>query len=394
MSTLYQSATNARKIIFVILIIILLVLGYDVGSGYLKSTPQTVLEAKRFYMTADKAFGNVGVPKISGLKVDTDNNASYLLQNFHGSFPDVAYVYKIEQPKEKLLTFENALKTAETLGFDKNSYKDLGNNNFEWKLQNDSKTLSYNKVSQIWKMNTDYVNNVNAIAKKSLDTPIEGYATRVKSLVNKLGFETSGFSNGKVELRYVSLGFDGNFTTVDRAIDGSYIIADVYRQLDLADLKPAAEQPKPTATETVPESFDGYVYTSDPRKGQIRFVISNKLSDYSKDVFDLEFTNYEYNTLRAKYFIITPDEAWTKVQRGQASLVLLQVQGDDYYSQFSELNVSRYVADARRTELAYWEPETWDGFIYPIYIIRGRAELEDGRQASFEFYVDALKRNE
>ncbi len=394
MSTLYQSATNARKIIFVILIMILLILGYDVGSGYLKSTPETVLEAQRFYMTADKAFGNVGVPKITSFKIDSDNNASYLLQNFHGSFPDVAYVYKIEQPKEKLLSFEEALKTAETLGFEKNSYADLGSNNFQWQTQNSTKTLKYNKVSQIWEMNTDYVNNVNAIARKVIDTPIENYASRVKSLVNKLGFETSGFPNGKVELRYVSLGFDGSFETVERSADASYIIADVFRQLDLADLKPSGEQPKPSVGEEVPKPFDGYVYTSDPRKGQIRFVISNNLSDYSRDIFDLEFTNYEYSTLRAKYFIISADEAWTKIQRGQASLVLLQPQGDDYFSENAELNVRRYVADARRTELAYWEPETWDGFVYPIYIIRGRAELEDGRQASFEFYVDALKRSE
>ncbi len=56
------------------------------------------------------------------------------------------------------------------------------------------------------------------------------------------------------------------------------------------------------------------------------------------------------------------------------------------------LEVSRFRATATETELAYFEPNIWEGYVYPIYIFRGKAELVSGKTADFVFYVDAIRR--
>ncbi|MCA9378922.1 hypothetical protein KC640_00700, partial [Candidatus Dojkabacteria bacterium] len=105
--------------------------------------------------------------------------------------------------------------------------------------------------------------------------------------------------------------------------------------------------------------------------------------------------DYEYNYNYGIYAVLTPQEAWNKVQLGGGALVLIQPQTADYFSPSPVLNVTRFVTSAPDVELGYWEPTVSDSnlYAYPIYIFRGRAELADNKPpAQFVFYVDALRR--
>ena len=59
------------------------------------------------------------------------------------------------------------------------------------------------------------------------------------------------------------------------------------------------------------------------------------------------------------------------------------------------MKVEEFSLDAAATELGYFEPSEWNSnsnrFVYPIYIFRGTAELENGLVADFVFYMEAVK---
>lgn len=397
MATLYQFSNNARKGVILILVLVVAILLVDTYSKFQSSNGVIITNQTRFYSKPDKALGEIPALVIKSIATDTSVKPTYSRQSVHSNnYPDVAYVYAIEKPREKLDSFENAQAIAQSLGFSPNSYTSKGNNTFEWSSSFGTKVLTYNKVSQVWSLKTAYADNIEAKKIKSISTDITSYQRNAISLVSELGFPIQGISEDTIDARFSKLSFDGSFMALDK-VEGSavdtYVVINIKRYLRLADLLPESElQVLRQQKIAIPSARDAFVYQSDPRDGELRLVVSNNMQDYSKDVFEMSFINFVYTGSKGVYQLITPDEAWNNAQSGQGALVSLIPQGYNYFVDYPTAGISKFVADATKTELGYYEPEEWTGFVYPIYIFKGRAELSDGRQASFTYFVDALKR--
>jgi hypothetical protein len=393
LATLFQATSQARKIIFIILLIIIAISGWETYSKYRKSSVVTSPTTLSFYMEADFGVGEVPDLKVPSIVLNQDFNPKFVLEGRHNltNFPDVSYVYTISQPREKLLTFENAKSTAKVLNFSPEDYEKVDESKVKWIQESGSKVLTYDKKNLTWNLTTNYSTSTSALARKTVLSDILVYANGIKSALSKLGFEGVGFSNGQANVKFMKLGIDGVFVGIDQANDADYVYLTVQRKLSLADLKPDNEMPEVSDKTLIPSPVSGLVYKTDPREGSLNMVVSNRLSNYSQDIFELDFTDFEYSR-KGSYLIINPNEAWTKVQQGKAFLVSLLPQNSNYFASFPKnVKVTEFTAEAVKTELGFWEPETWDGFVYPIYIFKGRAMLEDGRLATFTFYVDALK---
>jgi hypothetical protein len=389
MASLYVASNNARKIGVVILVVVTIFLLADTFIRFSDVSKQTNT-TRRFYLDPDLALGSFTAHEIPG--INFDRSVPIVQESIHPVFPDVSYVYKIEQPREKLGTFENASKTATTLGFTAKGAKDLGSNNFQWISDDNTKVLNFNRVNQTWSLTTQYENNVDAIKAKKIGSNIASYNARAKNIVTALGFSTGiGMDNAFIDSRYVIRGNQGDIFETQKSTDANYVIMDVFRQLPQSALKLPSDQPSLLPSETKPQETIGIVYTSDPRKGEVHLVVSNDVTSFAKDIFEMKFTNFEYST-KGNYYVTTPEEAFTRLQRGQGSLVAIQPEGEDYFTPYIEESVSRIIIDARRTEMGFYEPETWTGLTYPIYILKGRAELTDGKLAKVTFFVDAIKR--
>ncbi len=393
MANLYKTASQARKILIVILAIVAIILAYTVYNNIsLRTFEDTRNLRNRFFLAADKKLGDIPNPIIKGINYNKD--AQFTFESINPVFPDVSYVYQIEEPREKLLSFETALETVSTLGFVANDYNEIDENNFEWNNSDKTKTLTYNKNLQKWNLETQFYENVDAIATKDLlDTPQE-YINLAGGLLSRLGFVTYGLEDAVVEVQFAKLGIDGIFVNTANVSEAGFVFLNYFRYLQQAKLKPEEEWPEVGANVTPPTSTNAKVYSEDPRYGQVRMIISNAVRDYSKDIFRMSFTNYEYSEAkRGIYSIISPEEAWNAIQRGGGSLAQIEPQNTNYFTDFDSIEVKRFIADFRKTELSYFEPLEWQGFSFPIYVFKGRAELKDGKQSNFVFYVDALKRS-
>ncbi|MEP7103424.1 MAG: hypothetical protein ABI721_01795 [Candidatus Dojkabacteria bacterium] len=393
MASLYVTSNNARKVVVVIIAVIVIILLGDTILRVSDAVRQQTTTDRRFYVDPDRALGTIEAPKITGIQLD-NTNVPIVQESVHPKFPDVSYVYKIEQPREKLNTFENATKTATALGFSAQGFKDQGNNDFIWSTTDLTRNVEFNKVNQVWSLDTVYENNTNAKKQKSMLQDINGYIGRVPSVLNSLLFSTAvGFQSPKIDARYLVRSGQGDITETQDYKQANYVELNVFRKIAQSDLKPSADQPKLLTGEIKPQATVGVVYKTDPRTGEFSSIVSNDASNLSRDMFQMDFVNFEYGS-KGSYFIVTPEEAFSRIQKGQGSLVALSAEGTDYFEPYVKLKVNRFIVDARKTELGFYEPETWTGFVYPIYILTGRAELEDGRLAKFTFYVDAVKRLE
>lgn len=393
MATLYQSTSRVRKGLVGFFIVSIIIILWGFISGLFNSERLFVdPEAGRYYAIADAGLGPIPAVEIPGITFNSE--ARFEQQSAHTAIlPDVGIVYKIDKPRQKLLSVDRAEVVVERLGFELSNRQE-GNdpNELIWTKEEGTRTILYNKVDQLFDLNTNYRQNTQALSRKtmlSLDTYIQQALTSTRSL----NLDSFGFNTPTISATFTTLGVDGIFRDTTEQSNADFVFIDVQRDIPLANLKTVGLPEIPAGLEDIIVDRTGVVYSDDPRFGQIHYVTSGEFSDLARDTFELEFIDFEYNLNETGvYPIITPDEAWVNIQRGQGSLVFIQPQGENYYGSFDSIEVREFTADFRETELGYWEPNEWTGFVTPIYIFRGTATLNDGRLAEFIFYVDALKR--
>lgn len=385
-SSLYNTSKRSRRIVLFLLVGALLIVLYDFANSLSSSIDvATTTNVRRFYMNADRLLGDVPPPQIPSIERDTNNNVTYIVEGVFPDFPDVAYVYAIEEPSEKLLTFQNAQSVVNELGFDDQSFNQNGNVS-TWRKDNNVTTVEFDRVEQIWQMSTNFDSN----SRFSINQTARVNTNAALGIVNDLNFDSFGYDNGVSSNILLNRQTNGDLVEVDEEFDTQLYYANAFRVIPFADLLPNNEQPDLLPNEAEPEPVVGTVFTDDPLQGSARFIVKGE--DLDEDIYEFEFIDFEYNQSPGAYLIITPEEAWSSIQVGQGSLTLLRAQNDERVGAYEALNTRRFVVDAAQTEIGYYEPREWDGFVYPIYVFSGRAELENGRLANFVFYIDAIKR--
>lgn len=393
MASLYKSAGRVRKgvVVFVIFAIVLTIWGFI--SGFFSSEQFFVdPEAGRYYTIPDFALDQIPPIEIPGISHNQD--ARFEQQSAHQNFfTDVAIVYSVEKPRQKLLSVERAERVVLNLGFDINN-RTVGSdpNNLIWTKDSGTKSILYNKETQVWDYTTNYRQNTDALSRKALTT-LDQYIVRSRSVIGSLDFDSFGFGSPTITAIYTTLGVDGIFRDTQNQADADYVYIELNRVIPLANLKVQNPPQIPEGLEDLIVDLEAQVYSDDPRFGQIHIVASSSMEDITRDIYELDFIDFEYNQSKTGvYPITTPDEAWVNIQRGNGSLVFIQPQGENYYTNFDSIEVREFTADFRETKLGYWEPQNWTGFVTPIYVFKGTATLADGRLAEFIYYVDALKR--
>ncbi|MCA9386875.1 hypothetical protein KC669_02455 [Candidatus Dojkabacteria bacterium] len=395
MASLYQNTQRTRKILVGILAFIVLILLINLYQNVTAEEPIGVIpNSQRFYVNPNRIYGEIPSPNIPGIEYNLD--ATFSLDGIHlKQYPDVAYVYQIEQPRERLLSISEAVSTANSLGFIGTNYRKSGTI-LTWQSSDGTKTLTYDLTERKWKLDTRFLDNDAALSRKDLfdaGNLIElqlQYEKLGARIINGFGLTGLGLDNVFTKAVIAQKGIDGFLAEVDNLVNAEYVHMSLNRNLPISDLKPRSEQPEGTPPEA---PATAKVYSNDPRDGQITLLVSNQLKNFVNDVFEFTFTDFEYNELdKGVYSIITPEEAWNNVQNGKGALTFIEKQDSNYFAEYSSVNVRRFNANPTQTELALYESNEWFGYAIPIYVFKGIAELEDGQLANFIFYADAIKR--
>lgn len=394
MATLYTSTKTARRVLLGVLLALLVILAVDTLLKVAATIPNPFQQTPSFY-EQPSSFVSSNVPtdvlQMPSLEIASESSPSFTVEGAFPSFPDTVRFYRVEKPRQRLDTVPIAEAIARRLGF--TAYSDLTAELMQWQDSRLTKTLNFNKVGQTWGLRTQYFQDVQALKPKTLDSDITTYEDKAVSFVNQLGFSNTTLSRGEAVAKYAKLGNDGLFTNPLLPAQADYVDVTIYRKFPMSVVIPAGQRPAALANMQAPSDYQGLVYSTDPRRGSFNFVASDKMTDLALDMYAFDFVDYDYNTSNYTVeYVLTAEQAWNAVRQGQGALTLLKPRGSDYFADSQKLTVTRFAVDASRTELAYWEPDEWTGFVYPIFIFRGRAELPDGKTADFVFYVDAFRR--
>lgn len=269
MASLYQSASNARKIIIGILVLTVVLFVYDIivrNQSAGNQTPTNTLV--NVFKEADLAFQFIPRLSIESIPLAQDSNPDYILdKSFTGVFPQTAYVYKIEEPREKLDTVEKALTGASALGFPTNciASADLQFNptvaqqldkcvyegdDYTFTSSNGTKTLNFDKTLSQWQMSTQLFNNLDARSLGALLNDPTQYSGAASSIMRALGFSNAfGLSNSYIEYAYANVDTAGNFFEPEIQSNAKYVFVEVYRKFRLADPKTQQELSQITTDE-------------------------------------------------------------------------------------------------------------------------------------------------
>ncbi len=392
MATLFDTTKTFRRVGLLVLAAAILILLVDNVSKYLNSSLNPFSPSITFYAEADNLLGTIPKPIISSIAITDTSNPEFLVDGVFPNHPDTVLVYSIEKPREKLNTVDDAISKASTLGF-LDTYSESGNDKLTWQNNLQTRTLRFDKVDQEWWMRTQYFQDIEAGKPKTIVDDLGVYENSASKFLSQMGIGNLSLKSPAISAKYAKLGVDGLFTSPASANLADYVSIDIYRTLTLTRPLSSQQLPESIDKDLIPEPVTAKVYSVDPRKGAIHLITTGQMKDFETDIYELDFTDYNYLTSNAGVrSIISPEEAWQRVRIGDGSLMLLTPSNSDYFSVNQIHEVNRFSLNAPETEIGYWEPVSWDGLVYPIYIFRGKALLGDGRQADFVFYVDALVR--
>ena len=389
--TLYQSATYIRRAVVAFLIFAIAITIANTVSNLL-----TTEELDPFNPNVSpwqkeplNSFSELTFPAIKAQAISTEIVPEFDITGvFPGVFPDTALIYRIEKPRERLNSTARAESAAERLGFLASSLSE-DNRILTWTNSRQTRSFKHDLTNRVWSLSTlGYFQDANALRPKSISSSIN-YGLQALSMFSSLGLSNDTFANANTTYENVVRSTD-RFIPPRFNQTAEYSYATIYRRLLMSELHPGLD-PTLYGLNANQTEFLAYVYSNNPYEGSVTIVISDEAADPTKDIYELNFVDYEYTQDTSYYLLKSPEVAWQDVQTGNAALVSIIPRSSNRYEDIPTQTVTRFTADASLTELAYYEGDSWLEYTFPIFIIRGVAELSSGDTADVVFYVDALR---
>ena len=410
MTTLFDVSGRVRRFMLFLLLGVFIYLSYVNISSYFSYQNELpkAKDFRRFYMEPLQIFGSlkkVSIPSV----IERPVIATYTIDGVHNisAFPDVAYVYSIEKPRQSALSVKNAQEIAQNLGFNPKNILSEENSIYVWENELGTRRVQYDTINRNWKMTTDLKGDKNASNSKVAVSTIKDYESLFFDFVEELGIDRyKGLKDGFFRGNFIEFNPDFSVKETFFSRNADFVYLNLFRKLVFADLKPEDNRPPLFKDEVAPPVIEAQVFGTNPKKGQLQVLVSNDLRNPSRDVYEFSFTEFEFGPV-GSYLIIDPNEAWTRFQEGEGSIVSFIPEGKDmYYTIPKEENILSITVNPLRTTVGYWESEKWENFsnylrndgeinvniVYPIYVFYGKAKTSGGLIGDIIIFIDAIKR--
>lgn len=387
-SSLFEVTRSVRRylIYFVIFVVVVLLIQFCGGlaQNLLKGRNTTA----QIYKLPDYRFGEIKLINMSNLAISPKSQPTFSVDNV---LPNPGHrsvnVYRIEEPRERFGIEDVAKDVAKRFGFTANFARDEAANKLVWVQA--GKRLEFDKVKVSWSYTNSGVKLPGRYGVFN-SAPIE-YRKQVGELAGRLGIPENVFNYNTTEVDYL-IRKGSSYVEASSANTAEYIKLRVYRQFESVSLAPGQSA---TATQKPQVSK---VYKDDYFSAPLEIILtSNNEKNLNIDlIVKVSFTNWLFSKEVGSYDLLTPAEAWENIKAGKGALKELTEFGFNRYEvgRLPNQEVLAFTANYQQVNLAYLEPDTWSGYIYPIYIFKGRAKLAnspDQPNADFVFYTNALK---
>jgi hypothetical protein len=248
--------------------------------------------------------------------------------------------------KVNLFSVDRAKQLATKLGF-QNTPEELSDVDFRWKKASPiPSTLEMDIVSRNFEKKVDWASDPTYLAKK--DLPGQAAAvTEAKTLLRLLDLYKDDVATGEARVSYLRAS-GSSYTSVLSLSEADFVQVDVFR---------------------TPINNQYQILRTKPKEGNMRIIFSGKNTKEDRVVgmkvsyFPIDYETYE------TYPLITAAEAWQLLQAGRGYVAQL------------EKGVTEVVV--RNVELIYYDSETPQHYLQPVYMFTG--------DKNFVGYVPAVR---
>jgi hypothetical protein len=392
-SSLIKSGRNLKRIFLYFVIFVAVYYSWGGIVSLLSKIQDTPIDIDYTpYKESDDKFGKIALPTLEPeLPISNNSNPTFTISGGFPNFPDKMTVYKVTKPTETFLTVTRANQSANMMGFqdttskpddnilkwsDSYRYLEMDKDGLKWKLSAQPEFLDFLQTKSI--KNQAFVEALNEVSSgvKALDLPN----------TDELVFTDPKYYKIKLD-ESTPLGF----STVEEEIDSDLILIINERMLNHLPLKTSSKAEEDIIKKKISKTTK--LYGFNPYIGQLYTIFNIKYIQPDAII------SLVYNPIKVGeqgiYKVISPFEAFTKLQEGDGYLRAIKSSTEKIFEEHEVLEIAEFNIDATRTELAYFTEDTVleSSYTYPIFVFRGNATLSNGEIAEFVFYVDALDFN-
>jgi len=366
---------------FLIVSIIIIVADYFIKSTAPVLVPSENVNSK-YYPVKSTVFDKIPYPKIKSLSVANPTKVKVSKDTVtFPDFPPVVYLYKINPEQEHINDANQARALSKTLELTSGESKII-NNVMYFETLNSDRVLSFDKVQRFWNYNiklnsfpTFKVNDLTKIKSNSI------------SFLGSMQLNSSNSFEVSVINAYLTYADNkGGFTTV---LNNNYAnSARILLNKKIELIKPISTQLPVLYAQTLRPDF---------LEGIANMTVINSMEKISSDMISFSYKAHDYDSTIGVYPILTPAEAFEKIQNDGGFLYSLTEKNGNQLEKIASPSIKEFKLNINSTKLIYIESqnlsdqEKWTNYLQPFYQFFGQAKSLANKDFDFSFIVPALQ---
>lgn len=367
------SAIARKAIVLVGFIAVLYTIGY-LSFPFAVQTFYSVFPKKQ---EALPVFGRLPAIKFNGIPLAPSAKPEYNLNTRDGRLPNITpqviNVFEIKKPAVSFSAGKNAQKNAATLFFtDENLASELSGSTFRWLDSKFSRELTINITLNTLDYRTNEANIRDLFeATPQLTFDPENTKSRLIDIFESLGYFNDDFyKNGTQKTTYGRITDNG---VVETVTPQEYMLAkvDFFRTI----------QKIPLLGPRFDNGLLEIVYAK-PKDG------ANEALNYTR----IKAAEWSVDTEKiGKYPPVPVEVAWKAVQENKGVYAKAKLKDASVFEKDQPLDISRVFIE--NIYLAYYDSETYQKYLQPIYVFEGTFTTIDGQSGRVVIYTPAIGGN-
>lgn len=314
-------------------------------------------------------FGKL--PKLQLPSLAFNGNPSFHLETTTGELPDLpeqAEVVAMKEVAPNLLGEQQAKELADELDFGGDDSLSADKRSIVFRDGTDKRTLTVDLSTQNFTLTTALGHIQSIVPKGSALTSAEAIK-KAQEFLTRNGLLKGEFEGGAQTTRLHQI-VNGKAEVASALSEAQFTRVDFFRNL----------------TGVSADSFA--ILPPNPEIGLVQIWITSGLSPQINNILYASYTVWELDKERAETYPLRPvSSAWEEVQEGKGIAEIL-IEGTSTLNSYTPPTLKSVTI--RNVWLAYFDDDSSQDYLQPIYVFSGEAKTTDGQEADFVAYVPAV----
>jgi hypothetical protein len=316
-------------------------------------------------------YGFGKLPELQLPSITFEGDPSFHLETATGKLPNLpeqAEIVAMRGPQQSLLGEQRAKDLADSLDFGDDGELSTDKKSIVFRDTTDKRTLTVDLSTQNFTLSTELSHIQNTVPRGSALTSSEAIQEAQKFL-NRNGLLGDDFGGG-VQTTQLHQVVNGKAEVASSLSGAQFTRVDFYRNL----------------TEVSADSFA--MLPPNPKIGLIQVWVTSGLKPQINNTLYVSYTVWELDKEKVEtYPLRSVSSAWEEVQEGKGVAEILVEKASALNP---NTNVTLSTITIRSVRLAYFDDDSFQSYLQPIFVFSGEATTTSGEETDFTAYRPAV----